>query len=238
MTNELNCPLSKHCKLAGNEKHCTDKCNAYISIMSRFNNTDVQRDYRNIFIDNSVARESQLKIYRLLDEYIKTFNKTNVRIKNLYLYSANAGTGKTTTAVAILNEYVRRRFMYYVSNKKNVSETLALFLDINEFQTEYNLSSMSNDSDSMNDIKDMIIRYSEVEFLVIDDVGVRSSTDSFRALVHSIINSRVTNALPTVFTSNVRLDELNLVFDERLQDRIKDQCLVLNFEGESKRGRR
>lgn len=238
MTNESNCALAPFCKFAGNETKCTDKCSAFISVRSRYQNANIPSEYADIFIDNSPAKEEQADIYAILTKYVETFNTEDVRIKNLYLYSQSPGTGKTTTSIALLNEYIRRRFMLYASKRSTIPETIGLFLDINELQTKWNLASMSKDIEDMDEIKDDLIRYAEVEFLVIDDVGIRSATEAFRSMIHSVINARVTNGRPTVFTSNVLLNELKTIFDERLYDRIKDQTLELSFKGESKRGRR
>ncbi|WP_449600347.1 hypothetical protein [Paenibacillus sp. Marseille-Q9583] len=75
-------------------------------------------------------------------------------------------------------------------------------------------------------------------FVVIDDIGVRDATEGFRGDLHSVINYRVTNAMPTVYTSNVLMDDLATVFDKRLADRIRDMCIEIRFIGESKRGLR
>ncbi|MEC0488035.1 DNA replication protein, partial [Bacillus glycinifermentans] len=50
---------------------------------------------------------------------------------------------------------------------------------------------------------------------------------------------RVTNQLSTIYTSNIAIERLPDVFGEqRLTDRIRDLCRVIEFEGESKRGLR
>lgn len=77
-----------------------------------------------------------------------------------------------------------------------------------------------------------------VLFTVIDDLGVRDATPAFRGDLHSVINHRTTNAMPTVYTSNLPIEEMATVFDQRLYDRVRDQCAVLHFGGESRRGRR
>src|SRR5699024_12296696 len=123
----------------------------------------------------------------------------------------------------------RRRFLYLASKKRLVPETIGLFLDVNEWQTSYNLASMANDDETMAKIASDVRRYSEVEMLVIDDVGVRSATESCRSLVHSIINARLTNNKLTIFKSNVRLSNLGAVFDSSLQDRIADYCVELVY---------
>ncbi|MNV31878.1 hypothetical protein D3C71_1232000 [compost metagenome] len=73
-------------------------------------------------------------------------------------------------------------------------------------------------------------------FVVLDDIGVRSASEAFRADLHGVVNARVANALPTVYTSNIPMDELAQVFDRRLADRVRDMCVVVPFKGESKRG--
>ena len=79
---------------------------------------------------------------------------------------------------------------------------------------------------------------SQAPFVAIDDIGVRNATEAFRGHVHTVINARCANGLPTVYTSNVTIDELATIFDERLADRVRDQCAAFAFDGSSKRGRR
>jgi DNA replication protein DnaC len=73
---------------------------------------------------------------------------------------------------------------------------------------------------------------------VLDDIGLRSASEAFRSYVHAIVNYRTANGLPTVFTSNLPIEEMAQVFDARLYDRMRDMCAVLHFNGESHRGRR
>jgi DNA replication protein DnaC len=84
-----------------------------------------------------------------------------------------------------------------------------------------------------------IERSKSTDFVVVDDLAIRDVTDAFRADLHSVINHRVTNALPTVYTSNVPIKELSNVFgEERLADRVRDMTQDFHFEGESRRGKR
>ena len=211
---------------------------AVISVQARYEASDIPKGYRDIYLDSSPAKDDQKAIYDVLESYIKSFTADDVRIKSLYLYSQSPGTGKTTTASVLINEYIRRRFMYLASKGRTIPEVLALFMDVNDVQTRYNMASMSNDDEEMSRIVSDIRRYSTVPFLVADDIGLRNATESFRALVHAVINERVANELPSVYTSNVPIGDLASVFDERLADRIGDQCAVLKFTGNSKRGKR
>lgn len=237
MTNEKNCPLADHCRMAGDIRMCTKECLPYISVMARYKSANIPLDYQNIFLDNSPAKEDQADIYGVLDSYVKSFSEDGMRIKSLYLFSTSPGTGKTTTATALLNEYIERRFMYYVKKEQAPPRIVGMFLDINDLQMRYNLAAMTGNTPELETIKQEIKRATTVEFAVLDDIGVRKdATDSFRSLVHSIINSRLTNHRPTIYTSNLPMSDMRKVFDDRLGDRIADMTAEFTFKGTSKRG--
>ena len=161
------------------------------------------------------------------------------RIKSLYLYSANPGTGKTTTACALINEWLIAHCVGAWRRGGQPRQVPAYFLDVNEFQSRYNLATMTNDTEDLERIKSEIKRAQVAPFAVLDDVGVRSTTDAFRGYLHAIVNYRVTNGLPTVYTSNLPIKDLPRVFgEERLADRMRDMCLEIEFTGESRRGMR
>src|SRR5690625_8023728 len=84
----------------------------------------------------------------------------------------------------------------------------------------------------------IIKRAQDAPFAVIDDIGVRSASEAWRAYVHAVINYRVTEGKPTVYTSNLPIVGMANVFDERLYDRIRGQCGVIQFDGTARRGRR
>ena len=209
---------------------------AVISVQSRYERAGIPKGYRDIYLDNSPAREDQAKIYTLLESYVKTFTADDVRIKNLYIVSNSPGTGKTTTGAALINEYIRRRFMYLASKGRTIPEVLALFMDVNQIQRRYNTAVMSDNKDEIARIVTDLEKAGKVPFLVIDDLAVRSASESYRSLIHDLINERITEELPTIYTSNVPVRDLASVFDDRLSDRIQDQCAVLSFKGTSKRG--
>ena len=221
---------------------CTNLCQHYIALhgldgkSGRLGNAGLPADYRGITLENSPAREGQPKIYEVLERYVDTFGKGEE--KSLYLWSESPGTGKTTTASALISEWIAKDYLGALKRGKQPRQFSAMFLDINELQTQYNLATMTNDDDAMKRIGAKIKRTKDAPFAVIDDVGTRSSTEAFTSYVHAIINHRTSNAMPTVFTSNLPIEEMADVFTQRLYDRIRDQCGVIHFAGTSKRGRR
>src|SRR5699024_8532746 len=101
---------------------------------------NIPKDYRYVTIDNSPVRESQEKLYGLLDRYATTFKRSKARIKSLYLWSESPRTGKTTTATALLNAYISPEYLTALSEGRQLPRSEAYFLDVNVFQTKYNLA--------------------------------------------------------------------------------------------------
>jgi DNA replication protein DnaC len=244
---EKKCILSSLCKLAGSEK-CAPSCASYVALHGysgkggRVASANSPAEYRMLTLKNSPVRSGQPTVYATLDKYAATFQRQfdegSPRIKSLYLWSESPGNGKTSSAVALMNEWIITHYLGSLKQGKQPLQTPAVFLDTNAFQTDYNLATMTNDDAAMGSIKATIQRAQQAPFAVLDDIGVRSASEAFRSYVHAIVNYRTANGLPTIFTSNLPIEELAVVFDARLYDRMRDMCAVLHFGGESKRGRR
>jgi DNA replication protein DnaC len=247
MTHASNCILSSRCKIA-NSAQCNKTCGHYISLHGlssnggRLANANAPTDYKLLTLTNSPARANQAQVYATIEKYVATFERMfdpeAPRIKSLYLVSESPGTGKTTTAIAVMNEWIIASYLGAKKRGIQVPLVPAVFLDTNAFQTDYNLATMTNDDAAMVKIKSTILRVQVAPFAVLDDIGLRSASEAFRSYVHAIVNYRTANGLPTIFTSNLPIEEMAVVFDARLYDRMRDMCAVLHFGGESKRGRR
>jgi DNA replication protein DnaC len=247
LTHANNCILSSRCKIAGSAQ-CNKTCGHYISLHGlssnggRLANANAPTDYKLLTVANSPARASQAQVYATIEKYVATFERMfdpeAPRIKSLYLVSESPGTGKTTTAIAVMNEWIIASYLGAKKRGIQVPLVPAVFLDTNAFQTDYNLATMTNDDAAMVKIKSTILRVQAAPFAVLDDIGLRSASEAFRSYVHAIVNYRTANGLPTIFTSNLPIEEMAVVFDARLYDRMRDMCAVLHFSGESRRGRR
>lgn len=200
----------------------------------RVGRTGVPRHYQYVTPKNSPVRKDKPEIYRIVDAYVDSFKTGNV--KSLYFWSTSPGTGKTTTASAIMNAWIVHEYLESLRSGVQPKEVSTVFLDVNSFQTQYNLHTMADDAEGMESIREQIRRTQLADFAVLDDIGVRSASESFRSYLHDIINYRVTNELPTVYTSNFDIDEMKNVYDARLYDRIREQCIPRHFDGESHRG--
>lgn len=246
MTHAKHCVLAHACNLADSES-CTRFCPHFIATDARLKSANVPREYRLITLKNSPVRASEPTIYKTLDAYVKTFIRAldapSEPIKSVYLYSPTPGNGKTTTAIALLHEYLIRHYVGSLQRGRQPEQVPVYFLDVNEFQTLFNEFNRSNVPADVAEFAahEYYRQYHKAKvtpFVVLDDIGVRSASEAFRGDLHSIINHRVTNGLTTVYTSNLPIEELARVFDARLYDRVRDMCIVLPFGGESRRGLR
>lgn len=198
-------------------------------------------DYKYLTLANSPARDGMERLYGVLEAYVKTFSRQydddDLRTKSFYFYSTSPGTGKTTTAIALMNEFIMTNYLGALQKGLQPPQLPAMFLDMAELQNNYNLASMTNSDEDMLAVKEKLKKASKVPFLVMDDVGLRDATVPFRSLLHGVINHRATNSLPTIYTSNVPLADFIRVYDARVYDRARDKCQEIKFTGESKRGK-
>ncbi|MGM0837734.1 MAG: DNA replication protein [Bacillota bacterium] len=258
---ESKCVLQHACKLAGSPR-CNSQCGAFIAIHGasgqggRLGASNVPPDYRLLTFANLPAITVKIGaksgiVTEILRNYTNSFSRQfdridNVsdRIKSLYLFSPASGTGKTSTACALINEWLIAHYVISLKLGRQPELRPAFFLDVNDWQTDYNQFNRAKVPESIaqpaaNRYYTAMERAKQAPFAVLDDIGVRDMSEPFRADLHSVINHRVTNQLPTVYTSNIPMAELPLVFGEqRLYDRVRDLTMEIAFEGGSKRGMR
>lgn len=224
---------------------CGNLCAYKIATEESQNNANLPKDYRENTLGNNPATAAQADIMASLKSYVTTFKRQfevgGERIKSLYLYSNATGTGKTTTASVLLNEWIARSLLGAIKRNRPDHKSSAYFLDVNEWQSLYNKFNRGNVPQEVGEPASAeyyarLEKAKRADFTVLDDIGIRSATEPFRADLHEIINHRTTNELPTIYTSNVDIAELARVFDARLADRVRDQCLTITFSGESHRG--
>lgn len=153
------------------------------------------------------------KIKKLVVEYIK---KINFQKEGLYIYSETKGSGKTHLATAIGNALV---------NKMNIQTKFATTLDIlDAIKETYNSESLTTKKKLLYDIQ-------TVEVLILDDLGVERPTPHTEEILYSIINNRISNNKKTIFTSNLKIQDLKL--DQRIINRVNKNSHEIKMPEES-----
>lgn len=247
--------MSSKCILNDYKKNgcssCSKPCPHKIALVGlsgeagRIGEAGIPKLYRDITLKNSPAAADQSHIYTKLAEYAKQiathFLEGGKRLQSVYLYSNNTGTGKTTTACALLAEYIIQSYICAIKSGKQPSLTPGYFLDVNEWQELYNEFNRPNVPAAIAHSASFeyyikMSRAISADCLVMDDIGVRSSSEAFRGDLHKIINTRLSDNKPTIYTSNTSIEQLEQIFDKRVADRVRANCKEYRFRGNSKRG--
>jgi DNA replication protein DnaC len=137
--------------------------------------------------------------------------------ESLYLFGEK-GTGKTVRAAFVyLQEY---KWLYL--NQEEGKEVV--FLSTPDLF--YRLKEAMNNKETTE--ADIVEIYRHVHLLILDDFGTIKPSDWVLQILYLIINYRYEMLLPTVFTSNLDLDEVAKVLgDERITSRIERMSKVM-----------
>ena len=73
-----------------------------------------------------------------------------------------------------------------------------------------------------------------VEFLALDEIGVRTGTEREQARLFELIDSRYRQSLPTLVATNATQDTLPMI-GERTADRLLEACIPIVIPGDSNR---
>jgi DNA replication protein DnaC len=97
-------------------------------------------------------------------------------------------------------------------------------------------SSFSKDAETTE--QEQIDHFSNIELLILDEVGMDYGTDFNKALIFEILNNRYENMLPTMLLTNLDALALREYLGERLIDRMREGGgKLIAFTWESHRGK-
>lgn len=157
------------------------------------------------------------KIFDVLQKYINIETPT----KHVVTITGKVGVGKTYLIECMVNEDLR--------NMKYVIYTTAYAL--NNEMLKYHTS-------PMNEKEDILKKYINCDSLYIDDLGTENILKNVTCeYLFQIINERTRLNKRTIITTNLDLQQIMDVYDERIFSRIVDQdnCLVIKMDGKDLR---
>ena len=134
-----------------------------------------------------------------------------------FIFSGSTGTGKNHLACAMANALMTR-------NKTVLVITVAeLMMKIRD---KYNRQSNVTEA--------QFLKYlSQVDLLVLDEVGVQRMNDHEAIMINTIIDSRYTNEKATGILTNLKSDDLTQVLGARVMERLLESCEWVSFTWES-----
>jgi DNA replication protein DnaC len=153
-------------------------------------------------------------IRKLSEDFIK--NIDNNKQKNL-LFVGNTGLGKTFLANCIANELIKE-------GKTVIYQTAPLLMDqVMEYKFNYNKT--VGEKEKYNKIFD-------VDLLIIDDLGTETMSNNKFTELFNIINTRLLENKKILISTNLNLNELYNIYDERVVSRIIGNFIACKFIGE------
>lgn len=141
----------------------------------------------------------------MVNNFIMNYPQFQQKGMGLYIYSGTKGSGKTMLSCCILNEISKR----YQGSVK--------FINILDFleMTKKDFQGVDGETQALYN----------ASLLVIDDIGVQMRKEWVDTVLYRLINDRYTNRRPTIYTSNIPIDDLKM--DDRILDRIDSStCLI------------
>lgn len=149
------------------------------------------------------------------------FRNLNQMMKDgigLYISSGTKGSGKTRMAASIANELM-------IENGYPVKFATSIQI-LTEIRSTWDKKSETSESKLLNQL-------TSIKVLVLDDFGTETVKDWIGERFYHIINERYVRNLPTIYTSNNRLDKLD--YDDRITNRILEKTIQVVFPEESVR---
>lgn len=136
---------------------------------------------------------------RIANAFVYNFKDFQREGRGLFIYSNTKGSGKTMLACCIANEILKNQDLSV--KFVNVPDYIELVKDKSEFGREQVRNIMN------------------ASLLIVDDIGAQvENKEWITTALFRLIDSRYAGVRPTIFTSNVRMEELKT--DSRISDRI------------------
>lgn len=184
-----------------------DKNNQYKDNIYYFNISENLKSASMASIDTK--DKNRFETIKWINDFIKSYNK-GLKPKGIYL-NGNFGCGKTYLLSAMLNELAKEghkvAMIYYPEFLRALKEA---FNSTDEFKNKFNY------------IK-------KVGVLLLDDIGAETLTEWSRdEILGTILQYRMEENLPTLFTSNLTLDELenHLSTTSKDVDKVKARRII------------
>lgn len=148
-------------------------------------------------------KEDVSKQKKIVNAFVLGFTECKKQGRGLYIFSKTKGSGKTMLACCVANEIIQRN---------DLSVKFITTLDFLE------LCKRNSDS-AMEDLR--TIR--ECSLLILDDIGTESNKDWVNDMLYRLINFRDSALLPTIYTSNKEIADLDL--DSRIMNRVEGHSI-------------
>lgn len=162
-------------------------------------------------------RERTFENYKPTDKTKKAFDAANSYSPegDGLVFFGPCGTGKTHLAASIVNRFIGRIPVLFVSCPE-------LLIEIRE---SMNGNKGNNSLEAAKDVR----------LLVVDDIGAEKTSEWVRETLFVLINHRYEYKLPTIFTTNCSMSQLSEKLGDRIASRLVEMCRMINVAGDDYR---
>ncbi|MCW2278754.1 ATP-binding protein [Heliophilum fasciatum] len=242
-----NCLLKSKCKQAGNLAFCGPLCYAFLKLQGETGRggiwglAGIPKTYAGVTAARLPFEQDNPVACTAVQKYCADVLGKVAKGCGLYLFSIpqldnpkGTGTGKTTAAVAILNEFMVARTIQHVKKERQIDEIPALFVNASKYQNAFNAQFRGTPemqqaaSYQYYKLKRRMLR---AELLVLDDIGVREATEAYRSEFYEVIDGRIIEGMTSIYTSNLPLNEIAGLLDDRIASRIEGAAIPVSFRG-------
>ncbi len=172
--------------------------------LSRFEDFDLS-----LYRDS--AKQKMSDIYNFCVEYAKTFDRNTY---SLYMFG-NTGLGKTHLSLAIAAEVIKKGYSVVYGSAHDFFG----MIERERFGRSENPDGTTGETRINRDV------------LVIDDLGAEFVTQFTVSELYYIVDTRLAKGYPTIISTNLKADELEKTYNERIASRILYNYYRLDFIG-------
>ncbi len=205
----------------GSRKARPCKCYDDLIIKRRIKAANMPPEFENIKVNDFLTdiysgknKSLAINAKKIVIGYITKFKSIKETGKGLFFYSEKKGSGKTRLAVGVGNALI-----------KNCNQTVRFLTTIAL------LNKIKASFDSEESTEGLIYEMSNVDVLILDDIGSEKPTEWVNNILFTIINDRMSAKKITIFTSNTAVELLNL--DERITSRIGKMTIPIKMPEQS-----
>ena len=184
--------------------------------------TENQKRHIILKVDQDGTDLEQFKQLSAIEQDIVNFVKDG---KNLYLYSAVCGNGKTSWAIRLVEAYFNK-----IWSRSN-SNCHALFISVPRFLLAIK-DNISIKSSYVDYIKEHIF---EADIVVWDDIATKVSSEFETSHLLNIIDNRLALNKSNIYTSNLNGQQLGVALGDRLKSRVANMSINIELKGSDKR---
>ena len=218
----MRCYAETYCKK--DKSSCNELCGGYRVLRALYTLSRIPVGYQyNIAL---TPQQRDLEAFEALNQFKENIVDNVKWGSNLYIWGKNTGCGKTSWACKIMSHYFRK--IAFHSGLENEGLYIYLPTFLNNIRESFD--------EKTPEFAEELEMVTKCKLLIIDDIGSEKLTEWVRERIVSIIHTRVSNGLSTIYTSNLSPEELKAEMGDRISSRILGGAKIVEITGADRRG--